>query len=413
MNEYDRAYLLGWAVLYLVGACSPSRPDVDGPKPTASARSTTPVGTTQPSTAESAPTLAATLETPRGMAFIPGGALVAGSTPGSLPRRPDRELPGEQVMLKGFWIDKFAYPNEEGAIPLTSVAQAEAQSLCEKAGKRLCTELEWERACKGPDNLRYAWGNDYRADACELGAVILPRPSGMKIGCHSEFGVYDLHGGVLEWTQSIWKRGGSSGLVVLKGGNSIDGQLTGRCANAEPSAPSNRSNEVGFRCCKGPVNRTDVVIQARTHEAVEPLDRLDKAQFERLLASLPPEARPAATEGKWTLDRAYAWHPVNNETLNLFVACQMDVKVRRCGLLVGRDSLGRPMGLGFADTGVITSSLHMDSRAEDIWLIGLDATGSFKRLVRYRAGGVTFGTKERRLPTPKKHGSKNRKSQAG
>ena len=58
-----------------------------------------------------------------GMSYIPPGALVVGTAPDHRPRRADREVAGEQVMLDGFYIDHFAYPNEEGAIPVTSVTQ--------------------------------------------------------------------------------------------------------------------------------------------------------------------------------------------------------------------------------------------------------------------------------------------------
>src|SRR4030095_12178429 len=56
----------------------------------------------------------------QGMIWIPSGPLVAGTPPEILPRVADAEMPGEQVVLKGFYIDAFPYPNEEGAIPLTN-----------------------------------------------------------------------------------------------------------------------------------------------------------------------------------------------------------------------------------------------------------------------------------------------------
>src|SRR5688572_10801253 len=84
----------------------------------------------------------------RGMVWVPEGALVAGTPEGRLPRLADQELAGEQLVLHGFFIDRFAYPNEEGAIPRTGVTQAQAEASCAEQNKRLCTELEWERACK-------------------------------------------------------------------------------------------------------------------------------------------------------------------------------------------------------------------------------------------------------------------------
>src|SRR5690606_4451740 len=41
----------------------------------------------------------------RGMVYIPGGALVAGSPPHSFPRIADEEMAGLQVIFKGFYID--------------------------------------------------------------------------------------------------------------------------------------------------------------------------------------------------------------------------------------------------------------------------------------------------------------------
>jgi formylglycine-generating enzyme len=335
------------------------------------------------------------------MSYIVPGALVAGSPPNSLPRRPDRELPGEQVMMKGFYIDKFAYPNEEGAIPLTNVSQAEARALCEKAGKRLCSELEWERACKGPSNNVYAWGDKYRADMCQLGATILARPSGMKVGCHSDFGVYDLHGGVLEWTASAFRRGASEGKVTLRGGNGIAGELVGRCANAEPADPRTRSHEIGFRCCFGQENAADVVIAGGRGDAIERIDRIDEGQFRRLLGQLQSEEATELREKKLQIHRAFIWRPISNEQLLAFTACTEGPQPHQCGLLVGRDAPGQPRALGWAPTGIVPSSLHMDEHAENLWLLGFDGLGRFKRLVRYQAGLILIGPKERHVPAPK------------
>jgi hypothetical protein len=311
-------------------------------------------------------------------------------------------------MLKGFWIDQFPYPNEDGAIPVTGVTQPEAQAYCEKLGKRLCTELEWERACKGPSNHRYAWGDKYRAEPCQLGSVILARPSGMKVGCHSDFDVFDLHGGVLEWTQSRWRRGTANEAVVLKGGNGVDGELLGRCANAENAPETQRSPDVGFRCCAGPINSIEVILPGRAGDAIERVDRIDTAQFRRLLANVVLPKNEKLPSAELVPERAFLWQPVDNERLQVFVACTRTPPPRHCGLLVGRDTPTQPVALGYADTGMLASAIHMDSRTEDIWLLGLDELGNFKRLVRYHAGSVEIFPKERRIPRAKKPGSKGR-----
>ena len=65
----------------------------------------------------------------QGMVWVPRGPLVAGTPEGSLPRVADEEIPGEQVILKAYYIDVFPYPHEEGAIPLTNLSQAAANAL--------------------------------------------------------------------------------------------------------------------------------------------------------------------------------------------------------------------------------------------------------------------------------------------
>jgi sulfatase modifying factor 1 len=93
-----------------------------------------------------------------GMVWIEQGTLRAGTPLERVPRLPDAELAGQPFELTGFFIDVFPHPNEPGAIPTTNVTRQVAQELCESAGKRLCTELELERACKGPDNWAYPYG---------------------------------------------------------------------------------------------------------------------------------------------------------------------------------------------------------------------------------------------------------------
>ena len=55
--------------------------------------------------------------------------------------------------VDGFHIDRLPHPNDPAARPTTGVTREEAEALCANDGKRLCTEVEWERACKG-DTLR-------------------------------------------------------------------------------------------------------------------------------------------------------------------------------------------------------------------------------------------------------------------
>src|SRR5262249_41004070 len=89
-------------------------------------------------------------------ADIPAGAFTAGSMPGDRGRGPVLEPPILKIELGGFAIDRHLYPNDPQQAPMTGVPRARAAELCGRAGARLCTDLEWERACKGPDAAAYA-----------------------------------------------------------------------------------------------------------------------------------------------------------------------------------------------------------------------------------------------------------------
>ncbi|MCX7944394.1 MAG: protein kinase, partial [Deltaproteobacteria bacterium] len=76
---------------------------------------------------------------PRGMVLIPEGEFTMGSSP-SDPMRGFGEKNNTQVYTHAYCIDIFEYPNKRGATPKTNIAPQEAEALCQKVGKRLCTE---------------------------------------------------------------------------------------------------------------------------------------------------------------------------------------------------------------------------------------------------------------------------------
>lgn len=356
--------------------------------------------------------LDASVPTPvRGMVWIEPGPLVVGTAPNVYPRRPDRELPGEQFVMRGFYIDLFPYPNEEGAIPTTNVTQAQAQALCGRAGKRLCTELEWERACKGPFQHTYEYGDQYREETCGTGVAVTPRPSGLRVGCKSDFGVMDMHGGVFEWTQSHWGRGaGNADWVVTRGGNQDEGQLVARCANAEPRVANTASAAIGFRCCAGEANTVEISMRVDRGDAMSSASPVDGAMLQRLLTHAPPEIASDLRRSEWDGLAAYSWRPLGNERLDVLVVCARRARPPSCGVLVGRDTPGFPTVLGYADTGYATSKLYVDVSPDDVWLLGTDNLGRYRRLVHYDWGVVTVSPKYRNVAPPDtKHAKKKRK----
>jgi sulfatase modifying factor 1 len=342
---------------------------------------------------------------PRGMLWIPPGILLAGTPEDRLPRQPDAEMPGAQVVLKGFFIDEFPFPNEPGAIPLTGVTRDEAQELCEKQGRRLCTELEWERACKGPDQRIYAYGDAYRAADCGTGA---PPPGTPPVGllpnCRSAFGVRDLHGSVAQWTASPWGRGEDSGRVAVRGGTGEPGEVFARCAHVFPEHPEKRSPRLGFRCCAGERNLAEVTINLVRGEPLQGIG--NREEFQKLLVQQPPaelKERLASSKAPFKALQTWRWRPVSNEELLLQAGCAHPGPLSLCGIAVHRLPPGRPPeALAFASSGWWLPTLNETDDPRDFYVYGGDKDGGFRRYLGYSYGRVVVGAPERNIKKKKK-----------
>ena len=383
------------ACLFLSFECRAHRAQPSESSASSAAASASAAPATRASSSIAAP------ETPpeprQGMVWIPRGPLVAGTPEGSWPRVADEEMPGEQLILKGYYIDVFPFPNEEGAIPLTNVTQQAALAACSERGKRLCSELEWERACKGPENRRYEYGDGYRAQRCGTGAIPVMRPTGMRVACRSDFGVRDMHGGAWEWTASDWGRGAAPGLVSLRGGNSADGELVGRCANARAQRPSAASGTVGFRCCAGAPNTAEVVLDIKRGASLELLSRIDKDDLTQILDGLPDEAKAeVGARSGIKVDHQWRWRPIGNEELLATRVCSGLGQRPACGVVVTRNSLGHPNVLGWASSRHWLPTVETDRDPRSLWMIGGDETGTYQRLIQYRFGSLAVSSEEHR-----------------
>lgn len=144
------------------------------------------------------------------MALVPVGCFMMGSEDGSSDEQPVQR----QCIDQPFWIDKTEVTNAQygsegyfkgGNRPRESINWSDARDFCVSRGARLPTELEWEYAARGPDNLTYPWGNTfvadnvvYEANADET-ADVGSRPDGV-----SWVGALDMSGNVWEWVRTIY-----------------------------------------------------------------------------------------------------------------------------------------------------------------------------------------------------------------
>jgi hypothetical protein len=206
---------------------------------------------------------------------VPAGRFSPGTVPGALERVPELEPPERAVEFGGFEIDALPYPNDPAVAPEIVTSADEAARRCGEAGGRLCTELEWERACKGPKSRPFSSGAEWNC----------PDPA----HCRSAEGAYGM-GANVEWTSSHF--GPSSdhhGKSVARGAEAGAPPLAHRCARREPSA-----SRAAFRCCYGPPN--GLKVQEPTREQVYRKVPLTPERLRELLAA-HPRTKALATDG--------------------------------------------------------------------------------------------------------------------
>jgi hypothetical protein len=73
---------------------------------------------------------------------------------------------GELKSTDRYCIDIYEYPNVSGEIPAHGDSWYFANTKCIEEGKHLCTESQWTKACKGPNNYKYTYGNDFDQNKC-------------------------------------------------------------------------------------------------------------------------------------------------------------------------------------------------------------------------------------------------------
>jgi formylglycine-generating enzyme required for sulfatase activity len=215
--------------------------------------------------------------------LIPAGVFWMGSPEG---QGDNAQRPWHKVWLDAFYIDEHAVtfdqydrfceatgrakPDDEkwgrGQRPVINVSWYDAEAYCKWAGKRLPTEAEWEKACRGGSDLSYCFGND--ASKLEDYAWYGHHSNGMthpvKKKKPNAFGLYDMHGNVWEWCSDWYDKayyskspetnptGPEKGQTKCNRGGSWlnDFEVLFRSACRLNDPPNNRYYYLGFRCAK-------------------------------------------------------------------------------------------------------------------------------------------------------------------
>jgi hypothetical protein len=206
---------------------------------------------------------------------VPSGRFAAGSTPGDDGREPRLEPATFEIALNAFEIDRLPYPNDPTSPPRTNVSRVQATRLCTERAERLCSELEWEFACKSQLSDTYAGADEW-----------LPECGRDARACASRFGVLGL-GGLREWTASdlypLDK--GDPKLAVVRGADPGAPAEDHRCAHRSGSDASRHDAKTGFRCCRGAPN--PAALGAPRLGPTAKRAGVDAAKVSDILATIP------------------------------------------------------------------------------------------------------------------------------
>ena len=162
--------------------------------------------------------------------------------------------------------------SREGAVPQGYIDGISAQRACTEAGKRLCTDAEWLRACQGPSGATYPYGNTRMPGVCNDARAMHPAveyfgtgaswiyselnnacinqlpaslaTTGSHPGCVSTNGAFDMMGNLHEWT--------SDAAGTFRGGYYVDTVLNGPGCLYRTTAHTmgHHDYSTGFRCCQ-------------------------------------------------------------------------------------------------------------------------------------------------------------------
>jgi formylglycine-generating enzyme required for sulfatase activity len=206
------------------------------------------------------------------MAHVSGGCFVMGSLEGE--GDPD-EHPQHKVCLDAFYIDRYEVTQAEYEkvmkknpsvfggcpnCPVEYVSWAEAKAYCEKTGKRLPTEAEWEYAARGGNEKRYYWGSSMDTGCIWYDANSSGRTHPVGQRRPNGYGLYDMLGNVREWCSDMFSdniyrmsavhnpKVAGGHYAVLRGGSWNDDAAKVRTAARSSDVPKTHDSTNGFRC---------------------------------------------------------------------------------------------------------------------------------------------------------------------
>jgi formylglycine-generating enzyme required for sulfatase activity len=199
---------------------------------------------------------------PEEMVYIPAGEFIMGNA------EEPRTHGGKPVKSSAYLIDRYEVSHEgynkfhpehsfspkKARWPVAFVMFAEAEAFCQAQGKRLPTEVEWEKAARGTDGRKWPW-KIYFAHPNNGFSGFMPEPVDKRPEWISPYGIYGMGHNVWEWVAGDYKLEGAVDEKIFKvvRGGLLQTHLT---IQFSPTwfrnwmDPVAKLNFMGFRCAK-------------------------------------------------------------------------------------------------------------------------------------------------------------------
>lgn len=220
---------------------------------------------------------------PDGMVLVPAGPFIMGNNNDFYDNDND-EIPQHTVDLPAFFLDKYPVTNRDYAVftkatghgrsrywsesgeippgkdehPVVGVTYADALAYARWKNRRLPTEEEFEKACRGTDARRWTWGNTFDNSRANVGQDTTTPVTAYPTGV-SPYGAFEMAGNVWEWNSSWYELypGSPPNRTVerfvgqkvrsVRGGSYGSDIGSARCADRGNKKPDEPGPSLGFR----------------------------------------------------------------------------------------------------------------------------------------------------------------------
>lgn len=150
-------------------------------------------------------------------------------------------------------------------LPVSGVHWYYADAYCRWKGKRLPSEVEWEKAARGTEGFEFPWGNDWNAALANTGDDSDTEEGVVPVGSNpknkSPYGVYDMAGNVWEWVADWYHpypnstyesdNFGEKAKIIRGGGGGVGHYALSyffRTSTRQFAEPTMDGEDIGLRC---------------------------------------------------------------------------------------------------------------------------------------------------------------------